>query len=529
MRKTGMRFGLHLLFWLLLLAIPAAMLALSSEFYLKSFATDDALYYPIIARNIVNGLGSTYDDGMTMTNGYHPLWAWLQVGVALLFGDYTSMVYLWWVKALTVATVVLSLIVWGGVIRRLFEDEAPAAIFLILLGGYWWSIYTLYSGMETPLVVLMMGLVLRQLQKLITETTYRLSSSLLLGLLMAGTLLARLDSIFFIGCVSLAVTILLFRRRWLWPFLTTFTVTILAVIPYLIWNLVNFGSLMPVSGLRKTPGLRLDTGMATLAHFWGNKVDKLLDLFGWPGVSLMLLVGAVVLILARQEFATALRKWGIAWTLVAGAILHYTYISFFMTEGDIHWYQYAEYLTVYLLLATGGYAVSLWLRASRWPQLSWAPVAGVGLFVLAILVFYAPGTLVNPVNVRTYDSAIWAREHTPRTARFGMYDSGVFHFVAERPTLSMNGLARDVRSMIETYQLDYIVTVVPQREAASLDAEYVRYLSDKVKVPHYYFDTAQYAILDTGYFRLSGGWQLSDAGLCRYQAILQARCPPERY
>ena len=35
---------------------------------------DDAFYYFQIARNFADGKFSTFDDGITRTNGYHPVW-----------------------------------------------------------------------------------------------------------------------------------------------------------------------------------------------------------------------------------------------------------------------------------------------------------------------------------------------------------------------------------------------------------------------------------------------------------------------
>ena len=38
---------------------------------------DDAFYYFQIARNLAEGKFSTFDGGITRTNGYHPLWLFL--------------------------------------------------------------------------------------------------------------------------------------------------------------------------------------------------------------------------------------------------------------------------------------------------------------------------------------------------------------------------------------------------------------------------------------------------------------------
>ena len=44
---------------------------------IRDVSTDDAFYYFQIARNLAEGKFSTFDGGITRTNGYHPLWLFL--------------------------------------------------------------------------------------------------------------------------------------------------------------------------------------------------------------------------------------------------------------------------------------------------------------------------------------------------------------------------------------------------------------------------------------------------------------------
>ena len=53
------------------------MLARFDLINLISNTHDDAFYYFQIARNLAEGKFSTFDGGITRTNGYHPLWLFL--------------------------------------------------------------------------------------------------------------------------------------------------------------------------------------------------------------------------------------------------------------------------------------------------------------------------------------------------------------------------------------------------------------------------------------------------------------------
>ena len=44
---------------------------------IRDLSTDDAFYYFQIARNLAEGKFSTFDGGITRTNGYHPIWLFL--------------------------------------------------------------------------------------------------------------------------------------------------------------------------------------------------------------------------------------------------------------------------------------------------------------------------------------------------------------------------------------------------------------------------------------------------------------------
>src|SRR5688572_25365860 len=54
--------------------------------FVVTYWPDDAFFYKIVARNIVQGLGST-SDGIGVTNGYHPLWMGVHVVLERLFNN----------------------------------------------------------------------------------------------------------------------------------------------------------------------------------------------------------------------------------------------------------------------------------------------------------------------------------------------------------------------------------------------------------------------------------------------------------
>ena len=465
------RIGIESLAWAIVLAIAAIIAIVPAGWHAQYMRIDDSFYYPIIARNIARGLGSTYDGGITLTNGYHPLWAWLHVPLAWLSGKTLSLTYLHLSNILMVVTTVLAIFIWWRVIRRVFEDQIAPAVFVLLLGSYWWSISYFYGGLETPLVVLFMGASMLQAQRIVNSESLSLLDAIFLGALMGATFLARLDSVFYLSILSLALLIYYVRQRAYKPLLAIPGTVLILTIPYLLWNLIRFGNLIPVSGLKKTVGLNLADGLVKMSIASESLLGKVLEII--PPIILLILIiaGLAIMITMRQQIVIAFRKWGVLKVLPIGALIHFLYTSFIMSEGHVGWYHYAEYLSLYLILATLTHAFVLFVNDKGWRRLTYAPFAIVVLAIATQFVFLITQSLANPhrAGIAVYDTAMWSKENLPPDSRIGMYDSGMFQFISGLDTISLNGLAgdaelmnlaieNDIRSIISRYDLDYVVT-----------------------------------------------------------------------
>lgn len=478
--------------WALVLVGAIIVAALPAETYVKTLVCDDALYYPTIARSIAQGQGPTFDAGLTLTNGCHPLWCLLQVPLGWCFGNHSPSVYLWWVKLLMVIIVVLMFYVWFRLIRTAMGDRIPAMVFLLLLGFYWWSISTLYSLMETPLVTLFIGLSLIQARRLDKKPQPCLREAAVLGTCLAATFLARLDSVFFITVLSAILLIRRIRQGQVRHLLVGFGVGVLLVLPYLYSNWIYFDSVIPISGLRKTVGLDLDRRLATLAGFWMDKWYKAAHILTPVAVVLISLLLLGGLLLLRRDLLRILTdKWRLLWALPAGAAAHSLYTWIFMSEGYVSWYHYTEYLTIYLLIATIAQAVAERFRRHRVDWMAQTLVPALGLLLVVLLVTYAPRKCPDPAKTAIFDMARWSKENLPADARYGMYDPGIFRFVSGRSTLALNGLAgdrelmalaqsRETLPVIERYDLDYIVTWIHAKQVDGPGREKLVYVSPEV-------------------------------------------------
>ena len=117
--------------------------------------SDDAYYYTVVARNFVSTGKMTF-DGISTTNGYHPLWFWVQVLVYLLGGLRLSVI------SQVVTIVAIQWAVVGGMIGTLVWwahrewSARPSAVVAVMLGLALLlnpkHVCVLVCGMESTLV-----------------------------------------------------------------------------------------------------------------------------------------------------------------------------------------------------------------------------------------------------------------------------------------------------------------------------------------------------------------------------------------
>jgi 4-amino-4-deoxy-L-arabinose transferase-like glycosyltransferase len=209
--------------------------------YADSVLCDGAFYYFQISNNAAAGNGFTF-DGLYSTNGFHPLLGWLGVPVFAVFDSP------WLPIRIMLCVLGLATAATGYVLFRIgrsIGDERAGELMalLFLLSPFAWIIPL--NGCEGGLVVLCVALVIWQAARMREIDT---RSAAVLGALVGLAGLARTDNVF------LAVGVfgwLLTRTRQPRPLVAFIVAAALVVSPWLIWNVLRFGTIMQVSGAAK--------------------------------------------------------------------------------------------------------------------------------------------------------------------------------------------------------------------------------------------------------------------------------------
>jgi hypothetical protein len=325
--------------------------------------SEDGYYAMAIARNIAAGHGITI-DGVTPTNGFQPLFTFLQAGLFAVAGGDDALAIrfilgLHWLLQLGTALLV-------GLIARDAVAGGPAAlrralaIFLYLAGTYLFLHH--YNGLETGCLLFLIALAWRRVQRGAAESWGGLA---LLGLLLGLVVLTRIDAAVLVACLCLRELVIRRRQGWATALGRAATLGLLALLvssPWWLYNWIGFGSPMPISGqAQQAWGLEAlrwrwlgwALGTATLPWlFLGQLEAPWLD---WLRLPLFLGGLWLVLRLLRGEAGDGApaRTAGFARTLAATLLL----LSLWYVLSFFAFWFYSRYLAPAALLGTAALAV----------------------------------------------------------------------------------------------------------------------------------------------------------------------------
>jgi hypothetical protein len=432
---------------------------------------DDFFYYAVIADKLA-ALGKLTFDGITLTNGFHPLWFGVIFALRSLCGSLGPAFFTVLVLVM-LASMIVTYELFRVLSRALGASDAiaaPIAVFQCIA-----TCKLLASGMEVVIAVPLFTWLLIEVARG-TEVTVRRAARL--GLLSSLVILARLD---------LAIGVAMILAGWLAlarpragdavRALAAFGAAGLAFPAYALWNLVAFGAFLPISALAKqiqtTRGFNLWfwSEAATITPY-GMKVDILIPL----GVI------ALVALVKRDRAEAARRPDRAAARFAAGVallfpIVYYSVNAIQSAWSFFSWYAYP--LGIALVAATtliweawGPLVIERMSRATR------ARAAAVGLALLAV---YVPVLSVrhfvfNGIRWSLADNSLTAmsvelsESMRDRQGTFAMGDkAGVATYLLGKPVIQLEGLVcdRDLLTRIraqesldralDAYHVDYLI------------------------------------------------------------------------
>jgi hypothetical protein len=287
------------------------------------------------------------------------------------------------------------------------------------------------SGMESSLVVLAEALLF------VEATRSRVLTSLepgwrdaRFGVLLGLFMLARLDGVFVLLAFALQIALYGLRHgggglaarlaRVAAKGVAVYWPVLLLVLPYLAWNLVSFGRLMPISGALKTsfptPGWSP----------WHLSIEFI-------GLLALGFLGVAVAWLAGRRGDALVRALGV---LCLGLAAHALFTIVFM-----RWAIFGWHFSTFLPAGALGTALLASALGAYVPR----PLVRVLLVLLLAFQVVTQAFSLSRLN-RSFTTAgreagLWVARELPPDAVLGMKDSGIFSYFAERRVVNLDGVA----------------------------------------------------------------------------------------
>ena len=450
------------------------MLARFDLINLISNTYDDAFYYFQIARNLAEGKFSTFDGGITRTNGYHPLWLFLITPFYWIFDKEAA---LFAIKAFEI------MLVAGGVALVAAAAQLARMPWVLMFAALpmLYHIPFLIKGMEAAAALFMLGLFI------LTTCLFARSPVRWRWPLAAVTFAlpwVRLEYV----AISFAATAALCLIEWSWrerapgaslgerarsarsvkaivPFLAAGA----GILVYFAYNRLVFGGIVPVSAATKNFRSQVkweqEGGYSLAQNFQDTLQVSVFD----HGLLVALEVCAYLLLVwwfarrsrSRKDWLPLAFLVGV-FGLAAGHLAKFaqTVLTIHPSLGPWNWYFVPAYLMTVLIVPVRCYVAIYFIRRfigskSRRAAniLSLGIVLAGAAFLFVKADFAEPFQRVEAISVSTRTDGGWDKwtkavyggtqlmnRVLPEDSVVGGWDAGVIGYFSRFPVVNLDGL-----------------------------------------------------------------------------------------
>lgn len=413
---------------------------------------DDMFYYMKMAQNWIAGRGWSF-DGITATNGFHPLYSLLCAGVMALKLSREAATHL--LLALSAGFGVLASLLVSWTVRRISGSWFAGLLALVLYGLNPYVISQDMNGMETALYGLLLAGTIASYIRIRQDPGVRLGAWVGFGALLGMTLLARTESIFLPAAFLLDGHIhrkSLSRSR----FMLSMAIAAALFSPWVVWNLARFGTFIQDSGA-SIPYYNLQKQMLQLGHpltladharnWLQNTNDNLLVLLAmFPGIPVTLAKKYSFFFLVLPWLGLGVLAWRGWWRNLPAAVKQWPVLTAFpamiflyysLVHGVSHWRYFYAILMLGMILVLAAIQPGPGFLKSRWRHA-----------VLAVLALYtACASWLLILHWKNYPwqgtmvaAARWMEANLPPEARIGAFNGGIFGFWSGRQVVNLDGV-----------------------------------------------------------------------------------------
>ncbi len=406
----------------------------------SGFLSDDVFYYYKPALNAASGNGFTF-DGENYTNGFHPLWMGICVGLGLITHGLHEYLYL----ALSVNiffTFLLSVVVF-----RMAEDKLGFYFSCFLIFTMNWvyrSGVAYFSGLETPVSLLLLCL---SIQVLTTLDLKEIRNAFFAGALLGLTILARTEYLLFLPIVAVYIWGKENREMRFWPLILMVLTVFVLIGPYFMHNYMTTGHLEQVSGLVKRLDLSTwkDWSGCSRSNIWYLQAIAN-SIYDRPLRVNLLLSLFILICLFFKRFRSSIdfiydQRFILLGVLAGIIIIHHAFNFGPCKFRDWH----GAPLMLFFQVLWVGLLKAVWEFLSGVKRKAFAVL--MALFLVSALVqapYHADYFRKNNYHFgcpRRYrhEATMWIRDNLPKDARIGAWNAGYLGYFSGRKVINLDG------------------------------------------------------------------------------------------
>jgi len=262
-----------LIILLIIIGIITRLEPLHDEQRLLKSISEDGYLMMTIARNMALGLGMSTADGTIPTNGTQPLTTFLWAGAYWLEGGDKVQTLIWIILMQFMFASLTAFLLWQFG-RQVLQQRPNSDKMASLAAATWYASPAIaphtINGLETGLYGLAVLWVTMILVSAPTKP-WTLRYSVWLGLLLGITFWIRNDAAFLIFAACLMHIFIggSWQSREISQRLLSVNVmgltSVLVALPWLIYNQIHFGSIMPISGQSQSLGIEFGQNLPALS------------------------------------------------------------------------------------------------------------------------------------------------------------------------------------------------------------------------------------------------------------------------
>ncbi|MCX2793857.1 phospholipid carrier-dependent glycosyltransferase [Microbulbifer thermotolerans] len=369
----------------------------------RTFLPDDTYYTLSIAKNLALGRGPS-TDGVILTSGFQPLFAFILVPVFWILEEGAGPVYA--AIALSALFGVVNTCLIGFLIKRITQSYIVATLAMLFVTSSPVLLKNNFNGLETSLssffalsLLLLVGVVRKD------SPWWHM---VIMGICSGLALLSRIDNCFIVFLVGVWSIFTLGFKKTVFIVLAALGV----VAPWWLYCFFSFGSVIPESGM----AVKQIVGFHQELHLTlSSSVDKSLLALNRP-VSMILDVPVRIYVVLFL-FAIAVSAYRIvkfrrldevSMSAIVSVLLFLFYTFYLSAFWFFDRYYHFLFLCLIVCVAYSWNAVFLWL--SRKENVSWFRYASLFLMLCAIVINL---TLLKPLR-SSPDSSLYAGDEGAR-------------------------------------------------------------------------------------------------------------------